>query len=393
MKHIVIVGGGFGGVVAARKLANNNKFHVTLVSDLETFRYSAALYRVATGYSRRIALVPLVEMLPGTSDFIKSEAQYIDRAKKQIKLRNGKVINYDYIILSLGAVTTYFNIPGLPEKSYGIKNASALQALRKHLHDTLIKQHQMDKNYVVVGGGPTGVELAAGLAGYLRVLAKRHHIKKRSVHLELVEASPRILPTMSEYASKKATKRLQNLKVKVMVGQKVEAESSVSLHVSGRILPSKTVIWTAGTINNPFYENNKSQFELSKRGKVIVNEFLQVDESVYVIGDNAETTYSGLAQTAIHQAKYVVKNIEEEEQGRNPKPYRTHRPFYIIPIGNNWSVLEYGPIVITGWLSAQLRKAADLIGYADVMGWRKSYATWRKFNDAEEDCPMCKADD
>lgn len=390
MKHIVVVGGGFGGVVTARQLSKDNNVRVTLVSDQETFRYSAALYRVATGYRRRVALMPISEMLPGNVNFVIGKAKTIDRDDKYIKLSDGNSIRYDKIVLSLGSVTTYFNIPGLSELSYGIKNESALQALRLHLHSSLTEQHGLDANYVVVGGGPTGVELAAGLASYLRFLAKSHRIKRRAVHLELVEAAPRILPTLSKRSSLRATKQLQKLRVEVMVDKKVESETPTTLHIGGKSLKSKTVIWTAGTTNNPFFEENKPQFKLSERGRVVVDQFLRVDKDVYVIGDNTETTYSGLAQTAIHQAKYVSQSIKNELKGKHSKPYRAHRPFYIVPVGSGWSVLEYGPVVITGWFSAQLRKAADLIGYADVMGWRKSLETWRHYNDSEEDCIVCR---
>ncbi len=390
MKHIVVVGGGFGGVVAARQLSGNSSFRITLISDQATFRYSAALYRVATGYRRRIALMPISEMLSSNVTFVMGTAQTIDRTHKRITLSGGDVIEYDKLVLSLGSVTTYFDIPGLSELSYGIKNEYALQALREHFHSSLIQQHGLDTNYIVVGGGPTGVELAAGLASYLRFLAKSHHVKRRAVHLELVEASQRILPTLSERASLEATKRLKKLHVKVMVNKKVEAETALSLKLDDLTLRSKTVIWTAGTTNNPFYEANKLQFKLSKRGRVIVDQFLRVDKDVYVIGDNADTTYSGLAQTAIHQAKYVSKSITTELKGRTVKPYHTKRPFYIVPVGSGWSVLEYGPFVVCGWLSAQLRKAADLVGYADVLGWQKSLQTWKQYNDSEEDCPVCK---
>lgn len=390
MKKIVIVGGGFGGVVAARKLSNVSGLSVTLVSDLETYRYSPALYRVATGYRKRVALTPLKQLLPESVDLIHSKATHIDRKNKTIHLHDGQTIPYDTAILSLGVVTSYFGIPGLPELSYGIKDVNSLNKLRKHLHQELLQDQALDKNYVVVGGGPTGVELAAGMASYLRLLARKHHIKRRAVHLEIIEAAPRLLPVMSKRVSRLTQKRLKSLGVKVMTGKTVESESPETLHVSGKSIPTETVIWTAGMSNNPFYLENADQFEFSKRHKVIVDAFLRVDPDLFVIGDNAETTYSGLAQTAIHQANYAAKTIIREHKGRIPNVYRSHRPTYVVPVGGTWAILQYGPIVISGYLAYLVRKMADLIGYSDVMGIAKSVQIWRHFDDVEEQCPVCK---
>ncbi len=390
MKKIVIVGGGFGGVVAARKLSKHSGLQITLISDLETYRYSAALYRVATGYRRRVALIPLVDILPKNVTFLHAKVTHIDRKTRMLHLKDGDSISYDTAILSMGVSTTYFGIPGLPELSYGIKDINALNKLRTHLHRELLADHELDQNYVVVGGGPTGVELAAGLASYLRVLAQNHHIKRRSVHLELIEAAPRLLPIMSPRASRLTKRRLQKLGVKVMTGKTVESESETSLHVSGKSIPSHTVIWTAGMANNGFYQENAEQFEFSKRHKIVVDAFLRVDPHVFVIGDNAETKYSGMAQTAVHQAEYAAKTIQSEIKGRTPNIYHPRRPAYVVPAGGSWAVMQYGPVVLSGFLAYLLRKAADLIGYAHVMGLRKSIQTWRQFDDIEEQCPVCK---
>ncbi|MCX6727323.1 MAG: FAD-dependent oxidoreductase [Candidatus Saccharibacteria bacterium] len=390
MKKIVIVGGGFGGVVAARKLSGKPGISVTLISDLETYRYSAALYRVATGYRRRVALIPLADILPNNVTLMHAKVTRIDRKLRKLHLKNGQEVPYDTAILSMGATTSYFGIPGLPELSYGIKDIHSLDKLRTHLHKELVAEHELDRNYVVVGGGPTGLELAAGLASYLRVLAKNHHIKKKSVHLELIEAAPRILPNMSPRASRLVKRRLKKLGVKVMTGKTVESESEASLQVSGKSIPSHTVIWTAGMANNGFYQDNANQFEFSKRHKIIVDSFLRVDPHVFVIGDNAETKYSGMAQTAVYQAEYAAKTILKEANGRTPNIYRHRQPAYVVPAGGSWAVLQYGPLVLSGFLAYLLRKAADIIGYAYVMGIRKSIQTWRQFDDLEEQCPVCR---
>lgn len=391
MKHIVIVGGGFGGVVAARSLAKTPNVTVTLVSDKPTFRYAPALYRVATGYQHRLAMLPLADMLPKSVEFVQGKLSGLDVDERRIVLSNGKKISFDYLILSLGSQTSYFHIPGLPELSYGIKDAAAIRKLQKHLHDDLIIQGELDKNYVVVGGGPTGTELAASLAKYLRVLKKRHRIKRQIVRVELIEAADRVLPMLHTRLSAAARRRLRRLGVIVNTGKKVQAETATSLKVDGRSIPTHTVIWTAGTQNNEFFQKHEKDFQFAKNGRVQVDEQLRSDKHIFVIGDNANSTYGGLAQTAIHQAHYVARVIGREMRQRPIRAYKPRRPFSIIPVGHNWAVLQYGNFTLYGRLAGVMRKWADFIGYADVLGYRKSYKIWRQFDAAEETCVVCRS--
>lgn len=390
-KNILIVGGGFGGVVAARKLSKTDNVNITLVSDRQEFRYSPALYRVATGHRQRTAVIPLSDVLPSNVTFIKGSAYKIDRTRRVVTLKDKTEVSYDTVILSLGAVTSYFNIPGLEEHSFGIKSLAELNHLRRHIHDNLVKNQAFDNNYIIVGGGPTGVELSADLGSYLRRLAKQHRIRKRTVNLKLVEAQPKLLSTLNPRLSNKAAARLRRLGVVVKTNKKVEYGTSRTLRVDDKSIPTKTVIWTAGTTNNPFYKANQAEFEFSERGKVIVDDNLQVDKHTYVIGDNAQTTYSGLAQTAIHQARFVADNINRELNSQPQKAYKPHRPTNIVPVGNSWAVLQYGSFNLAGRLPGLLRTAADIIGYADIMGLTKSIKLWRG-DTLPTDCSMCGSD-
>jgi NADH:ubiquinone reductase (H+-translocating) len=392
MKHIVIVGGGFGGVTAARRLSAIKGVHITLISDSATFRYSPALYRVATGYKRQQAVMSLPKVLGYLRDieFVEAKITKIDRKKKQIFTSDNKHYAYDYAVLSLGVVTTYFGIPGIEEYAYGIKTPGGLREFHTHLHQELIDHKKPDPNYMVVGGGPTGVELAAGLTYYLRTIVHRHHLRNTKIRIDLVEAADRILPTMSARASRLATRRLEKLGVTIMTGQKVESETSRSLHVNGKSIPTQTVVWTAGVTNNPFYKENEGQFIFSKRGKIVVDEFLTVDESVYVIGDNAETPHSGMAQVAIMQAEYVGEDLARRLGHVTRKPYHDTPPTYVVPVGKKWAILQRGPVVFGGAVAAMMRSFADLIGYADVLGWGHSFRMWLQSDDLEETCEVCR---
>jgi NADH dehydrogenase len=394
-KHVVIVGGGWAGISLVRSLKNidSNKIRITLVSNEPNFRYSAALYRVATGHKEREALIPIHELLSDLPnvEFIKSTAHDIDPSLKTITLHGGKILHFDYAVLALGSITSYFGIPGLEEKSYSIKSQKELRKLRTHLHQELLKEHQPDSNYVIVGAGPTGVELAAAMASYLKVVMKRHGIKRNHLNIELIEAAPRVLPMSSQAASDKALAQLKKLGIKVMLNSKVQHENNNSLTVDGRSIPTHTVIWTAGVANNPFFKRHGKLFKLNQRGKVIVDDHLKTHKDIYVIGDNAVTPYSGLGVTAVHNAQYVAKDIKRRinHHSKTP-PYKSLKPPTAVPVGKSFAIFEYKNIVIGGKIGGLIRSLADLVAYADIAGFKKALGFWSHSKDLEETCELCK---
>ena len=390
--RVLIIGGGFAGLRATRLLRKKwRKIDVTLVTDSTTFRYCPALYRSATGFRMRESVIPISQITRNylNLNLVHQKVNYIDRAKKTVTLADGKELEYDYIIIAVGVVTSYFNIPGLEENSFSIKSPEGLQKLKTHLHKTLNDTGAPDTNYVVVGGGPTGVELSAALGTYLRDICKKHKTKKHAIHLELVEGAPRVLPVLNEKASKLTAKHLRKLGVKLILGDTVKGETSDSLTLADRTIPSHTVIWTAGVTNNPFFKENSSQFELNERGKVVVNEHLQVHDPTFVIGDNAATSYSGLAQTAVRDANYTAKSISLLIKNKNLKTYHQKKPISIVPAGKRWSVLQYNNFVIGGYIPNILRELADLIGYSDIMGVKQAFSVWLRRNTSEETCKKC----
>lgn len=394
-KHVVIVGGGWAGLTLARKLKKipSNRLRVTLISDTPNFIFNAALYRVATGYREKEAIIPITDL---TSDidnlkFLKGRVKNIDRDSKALKLEDGTIIHYDFVVLAIGSVTNYFGIPGLRELSYSIKSPRELHRFKTKLHQHLLDKSTIEKNYIIVGGGPTGIELAASLSAYLKQIRKRHGINRKAINIELLEASDRLLPVGNKEASERALERLKDLGVKVKLKAKVEAENEGSLTYNGKYIPTKTVIWTAGTANHPFFTRNAQQFSLNERGKVIVDDHLRVDDSTYVIGDNANTVYSGLAITAVHNAEYVAKEISSKLKGSNKtKSYKPLPPITVIPIGSHWAIVQYKNHVFSGRIASLARIVADLVGYKDIAGLRRGLSYWVHSRVKEENCQICK---
>lgn len=388
---VVIVGAGFGGVRAALLLANKPGFRVQLVSDKTYFEYHAALYRSATGRSPLEVAIPLreffsfaknVEVIEDSISTIKDEIYKIEGS-------SGSKYSYDSLILSVGSVTQFFGISGLNEYSYGVKTIHEALELKRHLHESTIGGKETEKNYVVVGAGPSGVELAAEMKSYIEKVRKKHKAKNTPFNINLVEAASRVLPSMPESFSKNVEERLRKLKITLHLETAVKGETYDSIQLPDQEIKSRTVVWTAGLANNPLFEQNKTSFELNKRGKVVVNDFLEAAKDIYVIGDSADTKYSGMAQTALYDANFVVNNLLKLQKQEERKPYVPKRPIYAIPVGPKWSAVLWGKKSVFGFPAWVLRRLADLRLYLTFLTVGKALSTWRYGFVEEESCPIC----
>lgn len=387
-KKVLILGGGFGGIKAALELSGHPAFDITLISDQNNFRYYPMLYRTATGGSRIASEIPLSEILAGKKiKLVKDSAVNLDRAAKKVKGATDKVYSYDMLIVALGVVTNFFGIKGLDKYAYGIKTQEDSRRLREHLHKLLIEKQKPDINYVVIGGGPTGVELAGALPGYIRHIMSRHNLAVRPIHVDLVEAAPRLLPRMTNEYSLATAKRLRGLGVSLHLDEKVLAETADKLMVTGHSIDSHSVVWTAGVTNHPFLKDNG--FASSDRGRAQVDNYLQAADSIYVIGDNADTKYSGMAQTALYDGKFVADDLKRQANAKQRRIYKTKKPIYITPIGPHWAAVAWGHLHIYGWLGWVLRNVADFMAYRDLQPWWKASKHWQASLQNEETCPVC----
>jgi NADH dehydrogenase len=192
--RIVIAGGGFGGIKTALELAHHKEFDITLISDRDHFLYYPALYGTATGGSHLQSWVPLTTIFAHVPNVkvVKDTVQALDAPRKLLTGASGTAYEYDNCVLALGVVTTYFGIEGLAEHTYSIKSIEEVDRFKKHMHDEIVTTKHMDKNYVVVGAGPTGVELSAALTSYLTRVSDKHGIANGKIHIDLVEAAPRV---------------------------------------------------------------------------------------------------------------------------------------------------------------------------------------------------------
>jgi NADH dehydrogenase len=390
-QKILIVGGGFGGIKTALELSegDDSKFEITLVSDQPNFRYYPALYRTATGGAVAGSSIPLSTILGNTNiNIIQGTAETVDRKARSLTLAGKQVLSYDILVLSLGVVTNYFGIPGMEDFSYSIKSFEAIERFKKHLHEQIEDERRPDLNYVIVGAGPTGIELAGALPDYLREVMDNHGVKHKPVHIDLIEAAPRLLPRMPKAISKRVATRLRSLGVRLYTGSAVQGVTADNLTVNGKPIKSHTVIWTAGVTNNPFFKNNG--FMLTPRGKVATNLYLEAEDNIFVVGDNANTPYSGMAQTAMHDGEYVAGVIKRRAEEKEPKSYRIVKPITVIPVGGRWATVLWDKVKLYGMAGWALRELADLIAFADYEPWWKAGKQWLNGFEEEEACTICQ---
>lgn len=387
--HVVIVGGGFGGVRVALNLAGDNRFKVTLISRETFFEYHAALYRSATGRSPLEVALPLRELFDGDKNIevILDEITEFNAATHELIGVSGSKWRYDSLVLAVGSVTDYFGIKGLDQYSHGVKTVNEALEFKRYLHDSLVKGLE-EHNYVIVGGGASGVELSAELKTYLERIRRNHQLDQ-NFHVHLVEAADKVLPPLPKNFTDTIEKHLKKIGVILHLNSAVKGETRDGISLPEGLLPSHTVVWTAGMTNNPLYAGG--YLPLAKNHRVIVDDSLQAMPDLYVIGDSADTRFSGMAQTAISHANYVSYKLKREVNGNRSQPYEPDRPIYAIPVGAKWSAVLWGKLKIYGRLGWLLRRIADLRLYVRFMGVRRGLTVWRYGVKLEEACPICLA--
>ena len=398
-KNILIVGGGFGGVACALTLARHNHISakITLVSDKPHFEYTPALYRVVTGHSPLEVCIPLSEIFPDNKvTSITDTITSLDLLEKKAFGSSGSTYQFDYVVLALGSQTTYFNLPGLAAFSFGFKSITEALRLKRHIHKLFEECKAPHANtdtkmrFVVVGAGASGIELSGELAGYTKILAKKHKIPKSTIAIDLIEANSYILPLFPENLTLKIKKRLQKLGVNIFKKKKMKREEVEKVYLKDLTMKTDTVIWTAGTKPNELY-SKISVLVFDNKGKVLVDEYLRAKffNFVFVAGDGAATPYSGMAQTAIREGTLAAQNIINMLDGKMLAVYKPKEPYYSFPVGPLWAATLIGPIAVYGKIGWLLRKLADLRYFTSILPFKKAITAFRSDKTLCENCKIC----
>jgi len=389
--HTVIIGGGFAGVKAALELSTKQLGKVTLISDEPYFLHHATLYATATGRNASASVISLEDMFATHHDVevVLGTMKSIDRVRKIVVCSN-RDVQYDTLVLALGSTTNYFGIEGMAARSYGIKTLKEVQALRAHLHEEVVKDQHKQSAYYVIGAGPSGVELAAAITEYIRDVSAAHGVTRGKPKVVLVETAERVLPNLSKTASHKVETQLKALGVTLLLGHKVEALGKDTVVIDGKKVPTRTVVWTSGVMNNPFFKDHPDYFALSQNGRVNVNAYLEAYDNIYVLGDNANTPYSGRAYTALQDAVFVADHLARKVTGKAPKAYRPAVVAQSVPVGHSWAYVEKYGVYVAGKLGFFIRRLMELAGLRALLPHNQALGAWHAYDQQDGTCDLCK---
>jgi NADH dehydrogenase len=401
--RIVIVGGGFLGIAAALRLARKRmpKTKITLVSDRPHFEYHGALYRLAMGGSPIEICIPLREVFQGLDvDVVEDRITTLDEEHKLVGGESGSRYRYDHLVLALGAETNYFGIPGLKEHAFGMKTIVEALQLNRHIRQTLSTCSSLDKedqacaaNFVVVGGGPTGMEVAGDLIIYARNLAAQQGMDPHMVNVELIEGAPRVLPQFPEHFSRRIEHHLRGLGVNIFTNRTIEKEEVESVYLKDMQLKTKTVIWTAGVQANHLFK--EWGFPVDARGRVEVDAQFQAKgkTDVYLGGDAASNVkYWGMAQTAHAHGEFIADVIAAKIQQRRIPTFVAKPPIYAIPSGERWAGVMWGKIIAYGKLGWFLRRLVDFVVFNWMLPPTKAWSLLRTGKSICDTCSVCSVE-
>ncbi len=392
MKNILILGGGFGGVATYQHLhglihpANIHNIKVELINKTNYFTFSPMLHEVATGSVEREHVVqPLREILSCCGkDFHQASVLTIDPDKKIVHTDNGDH-SYDVLVVALGVEQSFFNTPGAKEYALALKWLPGAIAIRNRIINSFEQASEMhDKknreamnmflNFVIVGGGPTGTELAGQISDLLRNEMSTYYgdVPKSHANITLVHAGSRLMEQLSPAASSDALARLKRMGVRVMLNTTVNKVTKNSVELSSNAsIPSNSVFWTAGT--ESVLPGILPQELLNERGLVKVTGTFQTEQypEIFSLGDTARVMEAGyeyppLAQAAVQASSIVAKNIISHIH-RHPLTKKRYRhKGDIIPIGDMYGIFEWKAVHFTGFLPWVLRRAVFL---QTMFGW------------------------
>jgi NADH dehydrogenase len=245
--------------------------------------------------------------------------------------------------------------------------------------------------FVIIGGGPAGVELAGILRAYLRTLARIHEVPERFVTVNLLQGAPRLLPTMNEEVSRRALKRLDSLGINIILGKAVAGEDAIGVYLKDIGFSARTIIWTAGVKATSVYEKITG-LTLEKNGRIVVNESMMAVgvRDVFVLGDSASTPFAGTAQTAIYDGEYIASALSCRLNKKNLPKYNPKPTPYVIPVGNNWAIFTFKNITLSGRIFFWLREIIDLRFFMSILPFQKAWFAWRSGGTQVESCPNCR---
>ncbi|HHV19098.1 MAG TPA: FAD-dependent oxidoreductase [Thermoanaerobacterales bacterium] len=387
-KKIVVLGGGFGGLTAAQALdkflRKNKNVEITLINKSPNQIYLTQLHEVA---GNRIPEDGTLYSLESALDQTRVKLVVDEISKVDVKARKlygvDNEYTFDYLILACGSEPAFFDIPGMKENAFTLWSHEDALRIRDHIVN-MFKIASTEKDvtkrkdlltFVVGGGGFTGIEMIGELVEWVEDLCIDYNIKRNEVSLMVVEALPKILPTMSDSLIENATNYLKKKGVRILTSSCIANVSSDSFTLeSGETINTQTLIWTGGVQANATVAD--IDLKVGKRNRILVSKYMETSEpGIYAIGDNccytdkAGNVMPALVESAIQSAKCAAYNISAEINNRPKKPLNLKLHGNMVSIGAEYCVAEVMGLKLKGFLASGAKHLADIHYLFGVSGF------------------------
>jgi NADH dehydrogenase len=403
--RVVIVGGGFGGLYAARELARA-PVRVTVIDRHNYHHFQPLLYQVASATLSPADIArPIRRVLHRNrnTEVLLGQVEEVRADARSVRLRGGQEISYDYLILASGAVDQYFGHPEWAAIAPALKTIDdATEIRRRFLLAFEAAEHESDRatqrallTFVLVGGGPTGVEMAGAFAEIARHTLRKdfRHMDPTSAQIILIEGGPRLLATYPPELSASAQRQLEGLGVTVRLNSIVTGIEFGSVHVGDERIPAYNVVWSAGVSASPLGRTIGA--EVDRSGRVMVEPDLSVPghPEVFVIGDLAAFTHQlpdgkplpGVAQVAMQGGRAAARNVVRTIRGEERRAFHYLDKGSMATIGRAKAIADIGGVHLSGfiaWLTWIFVHILFLIGFRNrltvMLEWAWSYLSWER---------------
>lgn len=384
-KHIVILGGGFGGLLSAltvRKYLTAAQAEVTLVNRWPTHQIITELHRLTAGNVKEEAVsLPLAKLLKGKSVNLKiATVEAVNPDAKQVRLADGSQLSYDTLVLALGSETAYFGIPGLEENSFILKSVDDANQIRNHILSKLdafaMHGKEADGTIVVGGGGLTGVEVVGELADELPKWCEARGIDPADIQLYCVEAAPSILMGFPQELIDRARTSLERRGVRFLTGQPItEVKGSEICLKDGSTISAGTLIWSGGVQGHRIVASCGIEVN---RGRAVVNEFLQSAShpDIFVAGDSAVVMaedgrpYPPTAQLAWQMGETIGYNVFASLSNAKMKPFNPVLSGTLASLGRKDGIAAVGArrTQLKGLAASAMKEASHIRYLAHIKG-------------------------